>query len=460
MMKISFKLAAWCAAAGRDYNEDNFQLKDNLSNPDWGSIKTDAPVLLDEKGALLIVCDGMGGLNAGEVASDLAVKTIQEWFAAERLTPQVLATPESIMQYIEKAIIAADDKIKEDGKQNKEHEGMGSTIVLAWLVKKNVYVGWCGDSRAYRFNPAFGIEQLSHDHSYVQELVDSGKLLPELAFDHPDSNIITRSLGDNRQKARPDVKCFPLYNNDIILLCSDGLSGVLQNHEMEAILLKNTDSMENCRKALWAESEKVGWTDNVTMILCNIISGGEKPDRNIQKPTVQTKKKKRGKTTLLITIIGVVLLGIAFLIGNNFLKEKPTPILDVTPTNLQFGEVEIERTLNIANSGKDTLNYSATCAQPWVKLENATGAITTEIKTIKVTVNRSGLTTGEYSDNIIINSNSNSDTIPITMKVVGTASPTDNIVTTGNKRIGTIVDSTEKVEDKQKEIGLTPANNQ
>jgi len=88
-MEVKIRMAAWCAAAGRQYNEDNFQLKDNLSNPDWGVIKTDKIVTLDEKGALLVICDGMGGMNAGEIASDLAVKAIKEQFAAEKTWEQL-----------------------------------------------------------------------------------------------------------------------------------------------------------------------------------------------------------------------------------------------------------------------------------------------------------------------------------------------------------------------------------
>jgi len=317
-MKVTFRLAAWCAAAGRDYNEDNFQLKDNLSIPDWGIINTDEVISLDEKGALLVVCDGMGGMNAGKIASDLAVNTIKEWFAAERLLPQTMATPETIMQHIEEAIVAADIKIKEEGQQNKDCEGMGSTIVLAWIVGKNVYVGWCGDSRAYRFNPAFGLEQLSHDHSYVQELVDSGKLSEALAFDHPDSNIVTRSLGDTRHHACPDVQCFPLYNNDVILLCSDGLSGVLRDMEIESVISKNTGTMEMCRNALWTASEIAGWTDNVTIALCQIVSGADTAPKTITNtPAGKTKKPNGQKLKLIrmIILIIVLLLGIMFGIG-------------------------------------------------------------------------------------------------------------------------------------------------
>jgi serine/threonine protein phosphatase PrpC len=278
-MSIEIKMAAQCEAAGRPNNEDNFQLNDNLSNVQWG-FTTDKVVALDKKGALLVVCDGMGGMNAGEVASASAIQTVKDRFAPVNISNQILESHDSIMRYIEKTIIAADTQIKEESKRDKEKEGMGSTIVMAWIVDKYVYVGWCGDSRAYRYNPAFGFEQLSHDHSYVQELVDAGKLSQELAFDHPNSNIITRSLGDSRQKAKPDVKCFPLYNGDVILLCSDGLSGVLRDSELEAIISQHTDSMEGCRNTLWNESKRIGWNDNVTIALCQIVSGAEKAANN------------------------------------------------------------------------------------------------------------------------------------------------------------------------------------
>ena len=323
MSEIKFTMAARCEAAGRSNNEDNFQLTDNLAGYQW-SFLANKERMLGEKGALLVVCDGMGGMNAGEIASDIAVNTIKEWFAADRLTPQVTATPETIKQYIKNAIVAADNKIKEAGEQYNEQKGMGSTIVLAWIIGENVHVGWCGDSRAYRFNPASGLERLSHDHSFVQELVDSGQLSEEFAFDHPDCNIITRSLGDPRSEAQPDVISYPLYNDDIILLCSDGLSGVLRDSEMESIMNENAGTVDDCRKALWAASEKAGWTDNVTIALVQIISGGIAVSKIPDLPTeisVITAKKKRKARGLIIAVI-VLLLGIAFEVGYYTIKGK------------------------------------------------------------------------------------------------------------------------------------------
>jgi len=317
-------MAARCEAAGRQNNEDNFQLSDNLSDDQWGFI-TGQEVTLNEKGALMVICDGMGGMNAGEVASDLAVRTIKDWFASNRLKPEVMASQASILQHIEQAIIAADGTIKEAARKESELEGMGSAIVLAWIVGDMVYIGWCGDSRVYRFNIASGLERLSHDHSYVQELVDSGKLSKELAFEHPDSNIITRSLGDNRQEVQPDVNCFSLHNGDIILLCSDGLSDVLRDEEIEAILQKNADSAGHCRDALWSESENAGWTDNVTIALCRIESGIERPEIPIEEPTQEThisttEANKRKPKVLLMILIVLLLFGVAFEVAYFFIN--------------------------------------------------------------------------------------------------------------------------------------------
>ena len=341
-------MAARCEAAGRRHNEDNFQLNDNLSVDEWSFI-TGKEIELGEKGVLLVVCDGMGGMSAGDVASAHAVKTIKEWFTADRLTPQVMASSVTMIEYIEQAIIAADENIKEAGRQNDEYKGMGSTIVLAWIVDNRVFIGWCGDSRAYRFNPATGLERLSHDHSYVQEMVDSGKLSKELAFDHPDTNIITRSLGDARQQSQPDVKCYAIFNDDIILLCSDGLHGVLRDVQIEQIFANNSDTIENCRNALWTESEKVGWTDNVTVALCKIISEDKQPKEPIivLPPPVETAKvetDKRKLTGFWIAAVVLLLLGIAFGIGYYAVK----------------GLKNLSKTETVSNSNEAVISETAT----------------------------------------------------------------------------------------------------
>jgi serine/threonine protein phosphatase PrpC len=290
-------MAAQCESAGRPNNEDNYQIGANLNDEQW-SFTTDEEVELSPKGALLVVADGMGGMNAGEVASAIAVDTIKEWFSPSSLTGDVLSDSQSVIKHIREAIQAADAAIKKEGNTDKEKRGMGSTIALAWLVNQSVYVGWCGDSRVYRFNPADGLVQLSHDHSYVQDLVDAGKLDADLAFDHPENNIITRSLGDTRSKANPDTAVFPLRDGDIFLLCSDGLCGVLRDPEIEQAIAGNTESLAAVRSALWETSYQAGWDDNVTLALCQILSGSETPALvPVPEEEAETEETKKAEET-------------------------------------------------------------------------------------------------------------------------------------------------------------------
>lgn len=272
---IKIRVAARCEAAGRPNNEDNFKVESDLSI--GKGFHGDDVLSLGNKGALLLVCDGMGGMNAGEVASKIAVDTVMYRFSPDSLANAVLDSDGKRCDFIRQVIQEADSNIKKESRVDEAKSGMGSTIVLAWLIDAKVYVGWCGDSRAYKYNPKIGFVQLSHDHSYVQELVDSGKLSPELAFDHPNNNIITRSLGDPRGAAQPDVKVFPLEENDVVLLCSDGLCGVLRDQEMEHVIAGHLNSMVSCRDALWEAARAAGWHDNVTIALAQIMPQQAQP---------------------------------------------------------------------------------------------------------------------------------------------------------------------------------------
>lgn len=291
--RIKFKMVAYTDAAGkfsadapRNGNEDNFFFAYDLSKDAPSKGEPDTDTLLSDCGLLMVVADGMGGMNAGEVASQIAVDTVSDFFAPGKITVELAKDYQKRKKYMEQVIGEADIRIKKDAKLNAEHMGMGSTIIMAWIVGDELTLSWCGDSRAYRYNPVGGIELLSKDHSYVQELADKGIIKYEDTFDHPQGNIITRSLGDVTQKAIPETALFKIYNNDIILLCSDGLSGVLRDKKtydadgeliegenLEDIISVNRDSLKKCREALWIAAEKADWYDNVTVVLCEIKSG-------------------------------------------------------------------------------------------------------------------------------------------------------------------------------------------
>lgn len=276
----------------RTNNEDNFQASNNLADGLW-SWTNNQLCTLGNKGALMVVADGMGGMNAGEVASEKAIATVRKYFSPTALTDEVTSTSSSIEKYLKETIVAADAEIKKESKTDVSKEGMGTTIVMAWIKDDKCYIAWCGDSRAYVYNPQTGLKRLSKDHSYVQELVDNGQLTDDDAFDHPDNNIITRSLGDTNKKAVPELLKSPycLQKEDIILLCSDGLSGMLHDAEMERIIKENTDNLDKCIDALIQAACDAGGHDNITLTACQITEIKHEP-KQASIPTEHRRKRQ------------------------------------------------------------------------------------------------------------------------------------------------------------------------
>lgn len=299
MGRVIFNIAAKCDKAGRSQNQDNYWVCPDLSHCDKSYreiVGNDEDIELLEKGALLVVADGMGGMNAGEKASELVIAGIKKRFA--NIPNSVLSNEEDIKKYIKESIIEADQSVKVYAKENRSAEGLGSTIVLLWILNEKAYCAWCGDSRIYRYNPNNQLVRLSHDHSYVQGLVDDGKIEEEEAFDHPDGNIITRSLGDNGEVANPEIMVYDLFERDVFLLCSDGLCGLLPDKEIESLISTNCSSSKDALNALWNAGTKAGWTDNATIDLLCVLSGGKRPKGvAVGYPTkVKDKVQKNNQT--------------------------------------------------------------------------------------------------------------------------------------------------------------------
>lgn len=276
MNTIKFRIAAKTdVGLVRTNNEDNFQASSDLSGGQMRWVNNEI-CSLGDKGALIVVADGMGGMNAGEVASELAIETIREYFSPEKLTAEVLKTRYTIEKYMNDAIVAADMKIKAVAKSRPETKGMGTTIVIGWIIDGKLYISWCGDSRAYVYNPSAGLHQISKDHSYVQNLVDKGSITRDEAFDFPDSNIITRCLSDGTTKAKPEslLKPYEVCDNDIIMLCTDGLSGMIRDNEMESIIRQNEHNMDVLVDELIKAACEAEGSDNITICLCQILQGG------------------------------------------------------------------------------------------------------------------------------------------------------------------------------------------
>ncbi len=297
---LKFKLGAQTnVGCVRTNNEDNFVVSADLSAGEW-LLPRDCHTLftLGDKGAMLVVADGMGGLDAGEIASRIAVDTMKEFFSADKITDEIVKDDSTIHKYMHEAVVAADNAIKIRSKEERGVKSMGTTLVAAWLFDGYANVVWCGDSRGYLFNPVSGLTQVTKDHSCVQELVDSGRLLPEYAFDHPDSNIITRSLGNPQKAANPDFIRFPLQEGEVLLLCTDGLNSMLRDEEIEAVMQETSNEIDTCTKALIQGALDLGGHDNVTVVLCQLVSEENKPPVQEMQQTVSTFTEKEQKKPL------------------------------------------------------------------------------------------------------------------------------------------------------------------
>ncbi len=269
---LSFKLYAATHIGLRENNEDNFIVCPNLMESSWMVPSNHRETIqLGRKGCVIVVADGMGGQNAGEVASAIAVDTIKEIFNEGNLSAEVISTSGSIKSFLKKAIAEADLRIKKRTQIDAATKGMGSTIVIAWLIGQRIYIAWLGDSRAYSYIPDKGIGRITKDHSYVQQLVDANVLTDEEAMADPHSNIITRSLGDLTQKANPDVVDYSVENGEIILLCTDGLCGVCRDETIGNIISEHSDNLQVCKEALTREALQSGGSDNITIALLQIF---------------------------------------------------------------------------------------------------------------------------------------------------------------------------------------------
>lgn len=210
---------------------------------------------------LLIVADGMGGHRAGDLASRYAVETLKEDLAN--------STEDGPEAMIRKAIQSANQKLIEAARQDVRLEGMGTTLVVATVIEHTLYFANVGDSRLYLLHDT--IKQLSKDHSFVQEMVRLGGIDAEEAKHHPDKNIITRAVGA-REKVEVDFFEYRLKKGDIILMCTDGLSNMVEDEEMLAIVKSSRDIVEAVERLVERANDN-GGNDNIGVILAEPFAG-------------------------------------------------------------------------------------------------------------------------------------------------------------------------------------------
>lgn len=255
----------------RTHNEDNFIVCPDLNEKRW--YLSDQPAVLPTRGCLLVVADGMGGTNAGEIASEIAVETIKRSFDA--LDIGYFPQETEIQEQLQQAILAAHQAIVAAAAQNQEYAGMGTTIVAGWVLPHKAFFSWVGDSRAYRWRKNIGLQLLTDDHSLVWEWVKEGKLTPDEADVHPNSNIITQSLGDAGRQPMPEFTSCSLQPGDRLLLCSDGLNNMV-NHKAIAQLLESNGRLANACQELIRTANDAGGVDNVTIVALEVLKKSAK----------------------------------------------------------------------------------------------------------------------------------------------------------------------------------------
>ena len=220
--------------------------------------------VLDKNTLLCVVCDGMGGAKSGNVASTLAADVfVQE--VKRTWTPDM--DPEKLDQMLRGAVKLANFTVYDQAQQFEEFDGMGTTLVAVLIQGKSATVVNVGDSRAYCLDEE-GIRQITTDHSLVQMMIHHGELTPEQARSYPGKNLITRAIG-TESVVECDVFHRRLGKGECILLCTDGLSNLLDDQEILFEVVHGTNKKSSCERLL-AIAKNRGAPDNVTCILVQI----------------------------------------------------------------------------------------------------------------------------------------------------------------------------------------------
>jgi protein phosphatase len=250
----------------REHNEDNFLVAD-LTRRSRGLMEDDRDQTIGEWGSVFGVCDGMGGAAAGEIASQLAVDIIYEKLI-EGVAP---ARHDELAQRLVRAVEEAGLRIFNEARVDRTRRGMGTTATIASLMDSRLFVAQVGDSRAYILRHG-KLVQVSRDQSLVNQLIEAGQLTEEEAETFEHNNIILQALG-TAETVQVDLTFVDLQRGDRLLLCSDGLSGMVRADELREVLSNCPDALDACRE-LTDRANRAGGHDNITVIVADFDGAG------------------------------------------------------------------------------------------------------------------------------------------------------------------------------------------
>src|SRR5215218_4677886 len=225
---------------------------------------------------LFVVADGMGGAQAGEVASEIAVRQFEGGL------PDASDPGEALVGLIQEA----NARIHEQARSDAQHAGMGTTTTAAYVTGDTVVVAHVGDSRCYLLRDG-DLIRLTRDHSLVGELVARGKLTEAQAEAHPQRSVITRALGANAE-VEVDVEIFPARDGDLFMVCSDGLTGMVHEPQLKALVDRPGEPLEKIGRDLIAAANDAGGRDNITVILFRLEDVEDRRGAAVDAPTAES----------------------------------------------------------------------------------------------------------------------------------------------------------------------------
>jgi PPM family protein phosphatase len=256
----------------REHNEDNFLVAD-LTKKTRGLLEGNRAGILGRHGSLFAVCDGMGGAAAGEVASQLAVDILYERMIEGLVDGQPISRDE-VARRLVRAIEAAGLRIFQEAKLDRARRGMGTTVTAAALVDDHLFFAQVGDSRGYVLREG-QLVQVTRDQSLVNQLIEAGQLTEEEAETFEHNNLILQALG-TADTVQVDLTYCELRRGDELLLCSDGLSGMVRFDDIREVLRHANEPIEAC-KTLTERANQAGGHDNITVIVVQFDGEGLKP---------------------------------------------------------------------------------------------------------------------------------------------------------------------------------------
>jgi serine/threonine protein phosphatase PrpC len=316
----------------RTHNEDNFAICKDVSEKQWEFRRSEI-LDLSAAGAVLVVADGMGGTNAGEIASDIAQQYVMDAFNGLEVLPESVRDRE---KWLVELILGAHKTIVKHQHEHLDTAGMGTTLVVAWVLGDSVYVAWSGDSRCYLWGDELELRPFTDDHSMVWELVKTGNMTPEEARTHPESNLIMQSLGSADNPPKPSVRSRKLFKGDRVLVCSDGLNGMISDQDIRAVLEERLDVAKTCSTLVNLANE-AGGHDNITCLMLDIKDADDRPVGLIMdtNPTIHERNdiKKglslRGPVSIIFLI--VLMLGAFWTIWQPKEDESGNDVNDRSP---------------------------------------------------------------------------------------------------------------------------------